>query len=179
MYLFRTNRLVEDFQNDAVSQKDTMKYLILFLVGSLLINFCYELLFYIDDPSLSGLSQETVIIKYFIFVVITITGGYLCYRKNYQGDNKLFIERFICIAVPVSIRIVLLSVAILFIQLILNGVLKTEVYEYVFTGGAYEFFFDIIIEFLFFYYMTDAFDKISNYIAEKNEVLLEVEGEAY
>lgn len=58
-----------------------------------------------------------------LMVCITIIGTWLCYRTNRNGDNKDFITRYICLWIPIAIRIALLGIAALMIYVPLGMVL--------------------------------------------------------
>lgn len=45
-----------------------------------------------------------------LMIITTIIGTYYCYTKNKSGDNKDFITRFICLGVPVGIRIFVFAI---------------------------------------------------------------------
>ena len=46
--------------------------------------------------------MDILLIFHFLFVFINIIGIATCYKTNENGDNDNFIERFICLAFPIS-----------------------------------------------------------------------------
>lgn len=174
MYLFRTNRLIEDFQNDDVSQKETLKYLVVLWLGFVAVNLFFEMFLNFSGKPLSQLTPKAVFIKYAIIAIINIGGIYYCYRKNYQGNETRFVERFVCLSIPVGFKVMFYCIVVIILQSILAVVIKKEIYSYLFGSGAFDFSLEIIFVFVFFYYMGDCFNKISTGIARKNEINAEV-----
>jgi len=134
MYLWKTEKLVEEFRNGGVSQHDSMKY---FLFLSLIMFFGYlpTELFPSEYPS--DTKRIYIYIEWSIVTVITIAGTYLCYLKNQKATAANFVERFICLSVPVGIRAVLKVVVIMFAVAI--------IYELMNKGGAIEYLTDLDI----------------------------------
>lgn len=169
MYLLRTSRLIEDIQNEVVTQKETMKYLFVFMLGIVVLNLCFELFLLTEEP-MSVLTPKVILLKNFIITIITIGGIYYCYRKNYQGNDTNFVERFICLSIPIGFKVLFYGVVVIILQTILGEIIKKEIYSYLFGSGAFEFSLEIIFELVFYYYMADCFNEISTGIAIKNEI---------
>jgi hypothetical protein len=47
-----------------------------------------------------------------MLVAVWIAGVYVCYRANAAGDDRRFIERYICLAVPVTVWTSLAGIAV-------------------------------------------------------------------
>ncbi len=97
MYLWKIEKLVDDFRQNKVSQKEQFKYLLLFTIFTLL---CSDPFLYVDMSNNYYDTLQSVLI-----LVITVFGVYYCYKINSQGDNKEFMIRFICLGLPAVIRI--------------------------------------------------------------------------
>ena len=107
MYFWKTKVLVEKLKNGALSEKHHFWYLLLFVtINSVII-----------EMSVYDIQPATIIYmaQSFLLVSITIIGTWLCYRTNRNGDNKDFITRYICLWIPIAIRIALLGITALMI----------------------------------------------------------------
>jgi RsiW-degrading membrane proteinase PrsW (M82 family) len=99
LYLWNTKALINDLRNEQVTQEEQLKY---FLLGAVLV---FAL-------------PERVTLYHVVDIVILILGVLSCYNANSKGDNKDFIVRLTCLAIPLSIRIFLPS---LFFMIVLTG----------------------------------------------------------
>jgi hypothetical protein len=98
LYIWRVNRLVEDFRRERVSEAESAKYLVFVSVFILLSTdpvFVLEVEYSVLD-----------ILVTLVMVMGAIFGTYYCFRKNQSGDNCDFIRRFVCLSVPVGIRLI-------------------------------------------------------------------------
>ena len=121
MYFWKTEKLESDFINGSLSQRDRYKYLLAFII---IIALGMELSIYIPEPpSIISFLQSS------FAILITIIGAMFYYRVNKQGDNADFIYRYICLFLPVFIRLVVFYIIILSLYMIL---------EIVFLGYAFE-----------------------------------------
>ncbi|MGM0497921.1 MAG: hypothetical protein ACQESJ_08390 [Bacteroidota bacterium] len=163
IHLFSSKKLIQDFKKKSITQKDTMKYLIVVLLWSLLASFCFEYpQEYISGEVVqSELSSKAYFIRLGVLLLIHIFGVYICFWENSRGDGENFIERFICLSVPIGIKILFFILILSVSHVLLEELIKKEIYSYVFEGGAYEFFFDIILKIIFYFYMVTAFGEIS------------------
>ena len=116
IHFFNNTKLAHKLKNDQVSSKEKLWYLII----STLIIYLGDLL---DDGDTSGYIDWILSIADCIIVTITI---YVCYRINSKGDGDKFIERFVCLTVPISIRglvlIIILTLLLLSIVLLENKI---------------------------------------------------------
>jgi len=88
MYLWNTKALITDLRNDQVTQKEQLKY------------FLFSTIPLYAMPQLE--TYYTV-----VNIVLILIGTLLCYNSNVEGDNKDFIVRYICLSIPIGIRIFL------------------------------------------------------------------------
>jgi len=96
LYFWKTSALIQDLAESRVSQREKMKYLLAYV--------------FLSSAAL-GLGDErgydwpfSRYVEYAGLVVISLVGTYVCYRSNQKGDQLDFIDRFICLSLPVSVR---------------------------------------------------------------------------
>lgn len=114
MYFWRVNNLVDDFRNDKVSEKEKLKYTILL---GILVEIISSPIMWIDS-----IYSTMDSINLIAMIVTTTLGTYYCYAKNKSGDNKDFITRFICLGIPVGVRLFVFALPVF----ILCGVIESE-----------------------------------------------------
>lgn len=103
MYFWNVKALSEDLKTRTMSQREKMKYFLAFMVIGVIVTANFFLSF--------GSSEEIniiLIIEDFITIVITVGGIILCYKANQAGDDFEFIDRFICLSLPITIRLTVL-----------------------------------------------------------------------
>lgn len=101
MYFWRVNKLIEDFRNDSVSEKEKLKYMILFGIA---IEIISSPIMWIDTKYSIMDSIDLI-----VMLATTVCGTYYCYSKNKSGDNKDFITRFMCLGLPVGTRLLVFA----------------------------------------------------------------------
>lgn len=114
MYFWHVNNLVEDFRNDKVSEKEKLKYTILLGIVVAIIS---DPIMWIDS-----IYSTMDTINLITMIVATTLGTYYCYAKNKSGDKKDFITRFICLGLPVGVRLFVFTLPVF----ILVGVIESE-----------------------------------------------------
>jgi hypothetical protein len=97
MYLWKIDKLVDEFSNENVTQYEQFKYMLVYSLLTVLA---------LDTYLTSDTSYTTndFIVTTCMFL-ITIWGVRLCYKANQQNDAKDFIARLICLGLPVIVRI--------------------------------------------------------------------------
>lgn len=105
MYLWNSGKLVNDLRDNAVSEKEKLKYVLFWVVATMivsdpLLHFDYE--YVLNDAILSA-----------VMLIVSIAGTIYCYKVNKNGDNKDFLTRYICLSIPVGIRAFVIIIAIL------------------------------------------------------------------
>ncbi len=110
-YFWHVDDLVHDLRAGIVTEYEKMRY----FLWTVVLHSAQGLSFMKDiSPAEKSLISVFVLIGLFIL----IWGIYHCYRMNKQfGDNKNFIERFVCLSFPLGIKIGVLS-ALLFIAVL-------------------------------------------------------------
>jgi hypothetical protein len=136
---FRTSRLINELREDSVPEFHKFLYLFLPL-----------LLLYLGGRSDIGLYDllgknrlSTLEIADFIFdITLFIGGSLLLWKINQNGDNKNFVERYICLNFPAIIIVNITGFLLGFLgPLFLSAILKyegqelTNYYMYVKTIG--------------------------------------------
>ncbi len=158
MYFWKVDALVNDFKNNNVTQKEQFKYLLLFSVLIVLITAPY---FQIDAQYNIFDSLDTI-----SSLFITLWGLYYCYNVNSKGDDTDFIPRFICLGLPVVVRVacIFLPVVVLlgFIEGITGAGFVTqdngiEIAE----TTALEYIVFMVFEVVYYIYLSKALRKVS------------------
>lgn len=112
MYLWKVDSLVDDFKSGQVSQREELKYMLLFTIVMALAS---------DPLAHIGSSYNFYdAIDSVLIIGISILGIYSCYKINKNGDNREFIVRMMCIGLPVMIRTLVVFVPVFFIGGILE-----------------------------------------------------------
>jgi hypothetical protein len=122
MYLWKTKALVSAFREGTLSEAERFKYLLVFV----LINaVAIEVLWYVSEPpSLINILSSS------LTMVIPLLGTIYCYKVNRQRDNREFIDRYICLGIPIGIRIVVLFLVMLGLILLAGIVLLGDRFDY-------------------------------------------------
>ena len=100
IYLWNTKTLSENLKNNELSQTDKFKYFfIIIVINTIIFEFSsgiedYENIYLVVGSSLN--------------VLITVFGLIFCYKTNQSGDNKEFIERYFCLSLPITIKLIVL-----------------------------------------------------------------------
>ena len=103
MYLWNTKKLAVSLRNDEVGEKEKFKYFIVLLI-------------ILGPPISFGLLEELEelhwvdVVSSLAMLTIVIIGSLKSFRTNCAGDNKNFIERFVCLAVPLGIKLTILTI---------------------------------------------------------------------
>ena len=121
MYFWNTNDLESDLSNRKLSQSDKYKYLLAFMIITAVL---MELSSYIPElPSFIRLIESSVVI------LTTIFGTMFCYKVNRQGDNADFIERYICLSLPIFFRLIGLIIIIFSLYMVCGLILLGDSFD--------------------------------------------------
>ena len=115
MYLWDVNALVEDFKEKRVTQRERLKYFLVFMGLVTLVIYGSSL----DPIELTAIA----IVHLLIEVIVCIVGIILCYKANQRGDDEEFVDRFICIWLPVSIRVGVIYLGVIVFYLMVSNAL--------------------------------------------------------
>ena len=121
MYLWKTKELVLKMKNDELSQTEKFKYFLVFIILTTIFG---------------GLSSYTSISPTFQSViasilraVIVIAGTILCYGTNKKGDDREFIDRIICISLPLGIKFFVVFIVTLLLYVILSAIIIGDAFD--------------------------------------------------
>jgi hypothetical protein len=106
MYIWKVDNLIQDFKSKRVSQLDQFKYL---LVYALFIPFSTTSKFNFD-----GTTKMPLVVEDLLYLLTTLGGLYYCYYINKKGDDKDFVNRMMCLGVPVFFRAMSVFIPVLF-----------------------------------------------------------------
>lgn len=153
MYLWKVDKLVEDFKTDKVSQKEEFKYMLLYTV----------LIMLLSDQSLSAGSSYSVndFITTISILAISVWGIYYCYRINSSGDNKQYYVRVACIGIPIGMRIFVALIVTIILAVILEAVLVERALENNETP-TYTVAITIIYTFAYYWYLAKKMKAVSS-----------------
>lgn len=134
MYLWNYRALAEDFKHHRVTSREKLKYLLAIMIyvptglmGSNWIPGIYRFIYSIANKILAKQASRVPPIKIFndynmltdiLIIGIIGVGVFLCYWANRKGDGRFFIERLMCLSIPITIRV---SLCVLLIFLIIVG----------------------------------------------------------
>ena len=132
MNFINDRELAIRFKEGAVPAKERLYYFIIFIMATTLPMSSFLYIYFYHS-----INKWDIYIDVFILIVTFFTTIFL-YRTNAKGDNKEFIERFVCIGFPVTIRmlsfLVIFSIVFYFVIEIMtrNGIPEeTSVYEFI------------------------------------------------
>lgn len=104
MIFWNTKKLGDDLRMGRVSQVQSARYLV---ASVLLWTLLVELTYWIQTTRNALDGVWTV-----FSILAAIVGTWLCYRANARGDNRNLIERFICLSLPITMRVLVLQIAL-------------------------------------------------------------------
>jgi len=104
MHFFNSKALACEIKSESLSQKELFHY---FLGGAILHAIQIQWL------ALRGKTEFNYlgIIYAVTYLVIVISGSLFLFKTNSKGDGRSFIERYICVSFPVSLKIVCMQIA--------------------------------------------------------------------
>lgn len=121
MYLWNYHELAKSLKEHKLDSKEKFKYLLAImlyiptgLMGSNWIPAIYRLIYRIVNGLVAQQTKYVPPLKVFndfnyitdILTIIVLGWGiFVCYRANKQGDGRNFIERFMCLSIPISIQV--------------------------------------------------------------------------
>lgn len=130
MYWWRIEPLKAQLLSGGPPESEKMKYL-LATAGAHVISA--------EAGYLIGVSDSTALtsmdwISALLTIACTFIGIYYCYRRNLAGDGQRFLERFICVSWPVSVRFFVCCVGILLGYAVLGHVIGGEAFALFFEN---------------------------------------------
>jgi len=111
MYLWNTKALATKLKTGELSQADRFKYLFLGVIMFALIGEVASCLGSIRTPAVIEITESII-----VFIII-VGGTLLCYKANKRGDNKEFIDRYICLTVPIFLKLMALLISVFIVYI--------------------------------------------------------------
>ena len=123
MYFWNVKALVEELKTDQLTEKQKFMYL---LVATLIASFFMEVAVFLTPGPFQVFESLAI-----LFIIAF--GIWYCFFLNQQRDNKNFLERYICLSLPVSIRFFVFVFFILCVLVVLEEMLgyssENTIYE--------------------------------------------------
>ena len=104
MIFWNVRKLAEQLKNEELSSKQKLRYLLLVFVFLGITPYAY-----LGEAFNSAYGIEVLVVLF-----ATIWGVLYCHEANEEGDGKDFFERFICIGVPVGVRLMAVFLPVYF-----------------------------------------------------------------
>lgn len=121
MYIWRVNKLADEFKSGRVTERQQLYYLLAFI--GLTTIACDP---YVSDFSNYELLNILDILMLPANLVIAIVGTILCYKVSEPSESGVgLLPRYICLGLPISIRMIVAVFAAMIFVFIIN--------DYVFT----------------------------------------------
>src|SRR3989344_6753381 len=125
MHFWNISALAQELREEKLTERDKMKYVLaLFLLGNIFFYGAQGL--YVSAGFLLALEVLAVI-------AITVGGIIWCYAANAKGDNKSFVERFVVLSLPVTVRLLTFGFIIYVAYIIVGFIAMGEAFD-VFIG---------------------------------------------
>ncbi len=117
-----------------------------------------ELSYYISEaPSTVAISESTLV------VFITIFGTIWCYITNKSGDDREFIERFICLSIPVLIHLIVIFLILYSFYMIVGFYLFEDAFDkFTETTNWVDAGFTILFGFYFYWMLSRAIKGVAS-----------------
>ncbi|WP_134703498.1 hypothetical protein [Ammoniphilus sp. YIM 78166] len=140
MIFWNVGKLAEQIKQGDLSSKQKVKYLIVVFVFLGITPYAY-----LGEAYSSAYGLEVLVVLF-----ATIWGILYCHEANEEGDGKDFFERFICIGVPVGVRIMVFSLPFYLILSSLFAFFTPIEYDTAFQYDYGDVLFTVIIEVVFY-----------------------------
>ncbi|XOZ35091.1 hypothetical protein ACMDCT_07615 [Halomonadaceae bacterium KBTZ08] len=115
MYLWKVDYVASDLRNGQVTQNEEFKYILAFS----LIGILGTVMAAAGASAVPGWLRA---VDLAIMIGITVAGVFYCYYRNQASDNQDFLRRFLCLSVPVAVRILILALVVGFIAGLVAGI---------------------------------------------------------
>lgn len=122
MNIINDRELALRFKNDAVPSQERFIYLFIFVLISEIPWSSFSEYIFNDNR------RDYDIYSDIIISVITIVGTVLCYRTNRSGDDREFIERYVGIGFPITIRTTIFLIVFVVVSIIFFVVMSIVLY---------------------------------------------------
>jgi len=106
MYLWNTKALATKLKSGELSQAERFKYLFLSVIMFALLGEVASCVGSIRPPAVIKITESVIVL------IIIIGGTLLCYKANKRGDNKEFADRYICLGIPIFLKLAALLISV-------------------------------------------------------------------
>jgi len=121
MYFWRTAKLASDLKAGAVPNRDKRNYLIAWIVITTLGGYA--------ALAMESESSALLILETLLVLLINVAGVLVCYGANRAGDGRDFVERFVCMTLPLFIRVVVALLAFMVAYVIVGYAIRGQRFE--------------------------------------------------
>lgn len=143
MYFWNTKALAKELKEGSVDQKEKMKYFVIFMLSTYVV---FDLSLYMQEEY----SSDDFILS-LLNTGLMMIAVYFCYRINLEGDNFEFIDRFVCLSLPISIRFICVVFGILIGVSFLSSFLGESFNPWAEEGSLQEGIEILLVEILYFW----------------------------
>jgi len=121
MYLWNIKALATELRSGALPQRERMKYYLVFVV---LGTIAAEMAYYVPQPVSAPLivSSSTLILG-------GALGTYATYRVNRRGDDLEFIDRSMCLGLPIILRLVVVAMPVYIAYFVVGSLIGGEAFD--------------------------------------------------
>ena len=164
MHLWNTKELAMTLKDGELSQKEWFKYFFIFIVLTALL---MEVCLYIGEmPTVITITESVIVL------MITVGGTLLSYKINKGGDDKEFIDRYVCLSIPILIKLIVLAIGFYIVYMILGYIVLSDTFDkYIDSTTWFDVLFALIFELLFFWRLTHYFSWVSNSLLKNSNFL--------
>lgn len=99
--LHRPQRIANDLKNNLLTEQEKFY----FILAGIILNGTYGTVSFINSFSIYTLIEYALMIG----------GSWWCFQENSRGDNRQFLDRFICLQTAISIRVYLVVYGLYFL----------------------------------------------------------------
>ena len=108
MYLWNVEGLIRDFRTQKITEHQKLNYAITFAIIVLFLT--YSILLFGTELS-ARTRKDLLCLELIMLSIVNVAGLKICFHANQRGDGRAFIERVMCLSLPLTIRSVMLALA--------------------------------------------------------------------
>jgi|JI9StandDraft_2_1071091.scaffolds.fasta_scaffold88200_2 hypothetical protein len=154
MTWFDIKKLEKNLKTDAVSEKETFRYLFVLMLISTISS-------YVNNPETP--SQLTSWIELTLDVVLTVLTLKTTYDINTKGDNRDYVKRFMALTIVIVIRLIVFAVPVALVGLTIIKILESTKLV---TVSSLDNLFDLAMTFglgiAYYFMLTQSFKRINS-----------------
>lgn len=156
MIWFDIKQLEKNLKTDAVSEKETFRYLFVLMLISTISS-------YVNNPEPP--SQLTSWIELILEVILTVLTLKITYDINAKGDNRDYVKRFMALTTVIMIRLIVFAVLVALVGLTIIKILENTKLV---TVSSLNNLFDLAMTFglgvAYYFMLTQSFKRINSTI---------------